>query len=146
MALDFLTDPAIRHGLRQAWIDSNPGAKGGHEEGGFIVRERGGGFRILRWSKGRKKEIVVPDHTNCKIGNEEIVASFHTHPNTGGDYSQKPSWLDCQNIRSDPHLKGSHYVGELVLSQKVIYLIKPDGGVMKLGEPQVVIGIAGGEV
>ncbi len=144
MTVDFLKDPSVRVALHQAWADSNPGKMGGHEEGGFILRDRHNRLRVVRWPKGSKEEIVVPDHADCKIGNEEIIASFHTHPNTGRDYAQKPSWLDCQNVRSDRRLKGEHYQGELVLSHKMIYLIKPNGDVLRLGEPRTVIGIPGG--
>ncbi len=68
----------------------------------------------------------------------EIVASFHTHPNTGSDYLQEPSETDKRAIRDDPDLKGENYIGEFVVSQMVIYLVTPTGQVREMDDTQVV--------
>ena len=39
-----LNDLAVRDVLKQAWLDSQPGIGGGHEEGGFILR-----MKRVRW-------------------------------------------------------------------------------------------------
>ena len=64
----------------------------------------------------------------------EIVASFHTHPNVGSDYLQSPGEIDKRAVRDDPDLKGARYVGELVISKALLYVIMPSGDVLELGE------------
>jgi hypothetical protein len=112
-----LHHPTICAALLQAWRDSTPGETGGHEEGGFIVQESTGEYCVLRWPQGKKDVIQVPPHKNCKIGGDEIVASFHTHPNTGSK-----------------NLKGVNYVGEFVISHETIYLVTPEGHIRELGD------------
>ena len=68
----------------------------------------------------------------------EIVASFHTHPNTGSDYLQEPSETDKRAVRDDPDLKGDDYIGEFVISQAVIYLVSPAGQVREMDDTEVV--------
>ncbi|MCK6585472.1 MAG: hypothetical protein L6Q49_20415, partial [Anaerolineales bacterium] len=70
-----LFDANIRSGLQQAWIDSNPGATGGHEEGGFVVRDADGDLSVIRWQRGLQDTIQVPPHRDCTINDLEIVAS-----------------------------------------------------------------------
>jgi len=86
-----LDDLAIRTALGQAWRDSQPGITGGHEEGGFILRDNVGNLSLQRWKKGKQNTIVLPPPINCKVGNLDIVASFHTHLNIGSDYFQEPA-------------------------------------------------------
>ncbi|NUQ83471.1 MAG: DUF4329 domain-containing protein [Anaerolineales bacterium] len=133
-----LFDANIRSGLQQAWIDSNPGATGGHEEGGFVVRDADGDLSVIRWQRGLQDTIQVPPHRDCTINDLEIVASFHTHPNTGSDYLQEPSETDKRAVRDDPDLKGNDYVGEFVISQAVIYLISPAGQVREMDDTETV--------
>jgi hypothetical protein len=64
----------------------------------------------------------------------EIVASFHTHPNTGSDYFQEPSETDKRAVRDDSDLKGPEYVGEFVITQAVIYLVTPTGQVREMDD------------
>lgn len=132
--LDILTDEIVVKALQQAWRDSNPGESGGHEEGGFILLNSTGGLSVERWPYGNSNQIVVPVHENCKYNGLEIVASFHTHPNTGGDYIQVPSMSDIDGVCDDSHLKGPHYIGELVVSGEWVYLIQPNGNVLDLEE------------
>ena len=66
----------------------------------------------------------------------DIVATFHTHPNTGSDYLQAPSETDKRAVRDDPDLKGTFYQGELVISHETIYLIAPNGQVSEVGNTQ----------
>lgn len=131
-----LNDSVTRAALKQAWDDSKPGITGGHEEGGFVLRDEVGNLSILRWLTGEQDEIFLPPHQECRIGDSEIVASFHTHPNTGDDYLQEPSETDKRSVRDDPDLKGDNYVGEFVISQDTIYLITPTGRVRELADTQ----------
>lgn len=118
--------------FRQAWHNSNPGPSGGHEEGGFVVLDIDQ-LRVLFWPKGNSNTIRVPDHIDCRIDSYEIVASFHTHPNTDDTYLQEPSETDIRSVRDDIHLKGNSYQGEFVISQSTLYLIRPNGQVRELG-------------
>ena len=133
-----LNNAIVRAALQQAWQDSNPGITGGHEEGGFIVQDAASNLSILRWPKGLQNSILVPPHRGCRIGEQEIVASFHTHPNTGSDFLQEPSETDKRAVRDDLDLKGAAYVGEFVISQATIYLITLTGQVREVDDAQVV--------
>ena len=103
-----------------------------------MVKDADGSLSVLRWSQGLKDNIQVPAHRDCRIDGLEIVASFHTHPNTGGDYLQEPSETDKRSVRDDADLKGSDYVGEFVISQAIIYVISPAGRVREIDDTQVV--------
>jgi len=133
-----LRNADVRASLQQAWTDSDPGLTGGHEEGGFIVNDTDGNLKVIRWSKGSKDTIQVPPHKDCVMDDIEIIASFHTHPNTGSDYLQEPSETDKRAVRDNPNLMGSEYIGEFVISQDVIYLISPAGQVREIEDTQVV--------
>lgn len=82
---------------------------------------------------------MLPPHHNCQFGGRDIVASFHTHPNTGSDYLQEPSETDRRAVRDDGNLKGRFYQGELVISQERIYLIEPNGLVNPVGDTQKIL-------
>ena len=127
-----LTDEVVRAAISQAWVESNPGISGGHEEGGFITRDTDGAFCVTRWPQGEQAQIKVPLHPDCFVNGLEIIASFHTHPNTGGNFLQEPSETDKRAVPDDPNLKGQNYVGEFVISSETIYLITPIGQVREL--------------
>jgi len=131
-----LNDPIARAALEQAWEDSRVGVSGGHEEGGFILRDGVGHLSVVRWPKGAQNSIILPPHPKCKIDDSDIVATFHTHPNTGSEYLQEPSETDKRAVRDDSDLKGDFYVGEFVISQEAIYLITPDGQVSEVADTQ----------
>jgi hypothetical protein len=135
-----LSEPAIRAALKQAWQDSRPGGAGGHEEGGFVLRGPTGNLSVVRWPKGVQNSILMPPHQNCRIGESDIISTFHTHPNTGSDYLQEPGETDKRAVRDDLDLKGELYEGEIVLSQEKIYLIAPNGQVSEVGLMQAIFG------
>jgi len=130
--MDILNDPVVRAALRYAWDDSQPGMLGGHEEGGFILRDSTGDVTVERWPHGQQNTIVVPSHSDCRFRDQDIVATFHTHPNTGNDYLQEPSETDKRAVRNDPHLKSAFYEGEFVISSQIIYCIAPTGYVSEV--------------
>ncbi len=136
-----LANTDVRSALQQAWIDSNPGLNGRHEEGGFVVRDTDGSLSVRRWQVGLQDTIQVPPHRNCEFDGLEIVTSFHTHPNTGNDYLQEPSETDKRAVRDDPDLKGDEYIGEFIISQAVIYLVSPAGQVREVDDTEVVFGM-----
>ena len=137
---DILADRSVVAALRQAWEDSNPGLTGGHEEGGFIALSPPGDLEVIRWASGGGNSIVLPSHAGCQFEGRAIVASFHTHPNTGPNYQQAPSETDKRAVRDDPDLKGELYQGELVVTEHTVYLTSPQGQVAELGETPVILG------
>lgn len=96
--------------------ESRPGPSGGQEEGGFIVRDAAGTLQVIRWPEGAGNTIYVPPHRGCRLGEFDIIASFHTHPNTGPEYLQEPSETDKRAVRDDADLKAPDFIGELVIS------------------------------
>jgi hypothetical protein len=132
-----LHNSLVREALRQAWRDSQPGIDGGHEEGGFVIQVSTRKLGVVRWPKGVQNAILVPPHPGCAIEENSIVASFHTHPNTGTDFLQEPSETDKRAVRDDPDLKGAAYVGEFVIAQETIYFITPNGQVREVANPRV---------
>src|SRR6266853_868889 len=100
-----LQEVKTRTALWAAWRDSQPGASGGHEEGGFVISDPSGTQRTVRWPKGQLNRIVLPPHTGCRIGGNDIILTFHTHPNTGPLFFQEPSQTDIRAVRDDPDLK-----------------------------------------
>lgn len=135
-AATLLSDPTVRAALKQAWEDSQPGFSGGHEEGGFILRDLEGNLSVVRWPKGVANSINLPPHPDCQVDERDVVATFHTHPNTGTDYLQEPSETDKRAVRDDPDLKGEFYVGEFVITRATIYLIAPDGRISDVKDTQ----------
>jgi hypothetical protein len=129
-----LSHPAVRDALKQAWLDSDPGVSGGHEEGGFILQNPKKVIFAFRWPRGKSDRITIPLHPQCKIGDDDIVATFHTHPNTGVEYIQSPSESDRQAVRNDPNLKGREYIGEYVIAEQTLYFISPNGEICELSD------------
>ena len=135
MTLDeILENRTVLAELKRTWRDSKPNISGGHEEGGFIVSDDFGVLSVIRWEKGTRNEIIVPPHKNCLVRGKNIVASFHTHPNTGEDFLQEPSLTDIRAVRDDFDLKGEFYLGEFVISAQNIYLIEPSGEFRVVGQ------------
>ena len=130
---EILQNSEIVAELKQTWQDSEPNVSDGHEEGGFIVVDDFGFLSVIRWEKGLQNEIILPPHRNCFVNNKDIVASFHTHPNTGADFQQEPSLTDIRAVRDDFDLKGKFYLGELVVSEENVYLIEPSGEFRTIG-------------
>ncbi len=133
-SLSFLNDQTILRALWQAWQDSHPGVLGGHEEGGFVLRDANGNVSVSRWRQGEQDRIILPTYQDCRFEGQEIIATFHTHPNTGENYLQEPSETDRRAVRDDPNLKAVFYEGELVISHEKIYLIEPNGQVREIGD------------
>jgi hypothetical protein len=139
-----LDEPVVCNALKQAWQESQPGRTGGHEEGGFILRNEVGKMSVGRWPRGERDSILMLPHVDCRIGEKEIIGTFHTHPNTGLDYLQEPGEADRRAVRDDPDLKGVGYVGELVISQQAIYLITPNGEISEVAATRDILSQEGG--
>ncbi len=128
-----LQNDVVKAALKLAWHNSVPGIAGGHEEGGFVLQNVDNEIFVQQWPIGVQNQISVPLHQDCRIDGNDILASFHTHPNTGRNFLQEPSATDRRAVRDDPNLKGGLYVGEFVLTNDIIYLIQPDGEVLEMG-------------
>lgn len=129
---DILEKNLILVDLYNAWNESEPGESGGHEEGGFIILDDET-LTIIRWATGLQNESVLPPHKNCFVDGKDIIASFHTHPNTGNDFQQEPSLTDIRAVSDDFDLKGEFYLGEFVISEQNIYMIEPAGDYHVIG-------------
>jgi hypothetical protein len=138
--LDLLREPEVREALSEAWKESQPGLTGGHEKGGFIVLDENDKLSVRRWPKGENNLIRVPGHAGCEIDGLPIVATFHTHPNTGADFLQEPSETDKRGVRDDAELKGSLYIGEFVIADEMVYLITPGGAVREIDTRAKLLG------
>ena len=136
-----LDDDTIRGLLLQAWQDSQPGTIAAHEEGGFVLRNTDGSLGVERWPRGVQNQIVVPPHPGGRRMELSIVATFHTHPNTGPEYQQEPSLTDIRAVRNDPDLGHPEYEGEFVISSEWIYRIQRNGQVEAVGETRIVFEI-----
>jgi len=124
-----LDDDQIREALRIAWLESQPDTTAAHEEGGFILRAENGSMHVERWPSGTGDTIDVPPHSDGRRGTSRIVATFHTHPNTGPEFLQEPSLTDIRAVRDDPDLGGVEYEGEFVVSREFVYRIRRNGDV-----------------
>jgi hypothetical protein len=143
--LTLLQNSRVRVGLRAAWLDSQPGFVDYHEEGGFITRSTTGDLDIIRWPRGATATIRVPAHPGCRVLGAEILATFHTHPNTHRQAPQEPTFRDVWNVANDPNRKASHYLGEYVISQQLVYFIYPNGLFQVLGDSRFLLSENGEE-
>jgi hypothetical protein len=134
-----LADDTIAGQFLQAWRDSQPGTATAHEEGGFVLRNTDGSLSVERWPRGAQNEISVPPHPGAKRSNLSIVATFHTHPNTGPEFQQDPSLTDIRAVRDDPDLSHHDYEGEYVIASEWIYRIHKNGKVEFVGQTKVVL-------
>jgi len=139
--LSLLEISAIRDALKKAWQDSDPGITGGHEEGGFIVQGTNGELFVMRWPKGGQDTISLSPYKNGKVGDRSIIATFHTHPNTGSDYLQEPGETDKCAVRDDDELKNEECIGEFVISRDMIYHISPTGLVSEIESTKKLLAI-----
>ena len=130
--LDVLREPTVRAALAEAWKESKPGLTGGHEEGGFVILDDEDNLSVSRWPMGESNRIKVPAHHGCVVDGQQIVATFHTHPNTRPEYLQEPGETDRRGVREDEDLKSPLYVGEFVIADEMVYLVTPGGGVREL--------------
>jgi hypothetical protein len=137
---DVLNESAVRAALAEAWQESKPGLTGGHEEGGFVVLEGDGRLAVRRWPMGEGYRITVPSHAGCVVDGLAVVATFHTHPNTGSDFLQEPSETDRRGVRDDANLKGPNYIGEFVIANEMIYLVTPSGAVREIDRRVELLG------
>jgi hypothetical protein len=136
-----LDDDTIRGLILRAWLDSEPGTDGPHEEGGFVLRSADGALSVERWPRGARNQIFVPPHPGGNRGGLAIVATFHTHPNPGREYQQEPGLTDIRAVRNDPDLSHPEYEGEYVIATESIYRIERNGRTSTVGDTKVLLRI-----
>lgn len=139
--MSILDDGSVREALRQAWEDSEPDTPNAHEEGGFVLLTPNGKFAVERWPRGAQQSICPPPFTRGKRNGLVILATLHTHPNSGPEYRQGPSRKDVKAVRDDPDLGHAEYEGEYVISLRLVYRIRHDGDVETVGETRALLGL-----
>ncbi len=134
-----LDHDGIRRAMTAAWRRSEPNGPQAHEEGGFVVLGLDGTPVVIGWPRGLQNEIFVPAHRGGRIDNLPILATFHTHPNSGLAFRQEPSLTDIRAVRDDPDLSNPDYEGEYVISRSLVYRILRTGDVIVVGETQTIL-------
>jgi hypothetical protein len=140
--MSVLDDPHVCAQLRQAWEDSQPDTADAHEEGGFVLQGNDGSLVVERWPRGIGEEIEVPPFASGRRNQLIIVVTFHTHPNSGAGYVQRPSPEDVEAVRDDPDLGHPEYQGEYVISKDRVYRILRSGAVDVVGATRGLLGTA----
>ena len=128
--------PEVKRGMIKAKNDSNFGSTESHEEGGFILKDKDGNLSVQAWPAGDTDRIVPPNHPDGKVGDKEILGSYHTHPNTRFNYKQEPSQSDINWVKNNPRNAGSEH---FVISEKKIYKIDKQGNVAVVGKTKKVL-------
>ncbi len=132
-----LQDENVRQELQKAWTDSDDGGPNDHEEGGYIVQKPDGSLGVVRMTTGGEDSIVPDLYPSGMIGDDKIVGSFHTHPNTGTSYDDAPSEADTDFVTNYPETTGPHH---FVLSPNDVYHIDNSGTVTTVGPLSDVLG------
>lgn len=142
-AMSVIENAAVNAELRKAWQESEPGTAQAHEEGGFVLLQSDGSLTVERWPRGAQDEIELPPHTGGRRSGAIVVATFHTHPNTGPEYLQEPGPTDIRGVRDDPDLRHGEYEGEYVISQQTVFRIRPDCVVEQVGDTAALLAVGG---
>ena len=132
----------IRLAFKIAWEESQPNVADAHEEGGFLLSVDDGSLSVERWPRGSQNSLRVPPYFDGRWNGQRIVATFHTHPNSGPRSLQEPSPTNVAAVRDDPHLQKAWYEGEYVISLALVYRILPTGNVETVGATPTLLGIA----
>jgi hypothetical protein len=144
--MSVLSDTGVISEFRRAWVESKPGTTDACEEGGFVLQRDDGSLTATRWPRGIQDRIEVPEHEGGRFKGALILATFHTHPNTGPEYEQEPSLTDIRAVRDDPELRHGEYEGEYVISEATLYLVRPDGTVESAGATPHLLHLGTGAV
>lgn len=133
---DALSSPEVRRGMREAWERSEANdPRKRHEEGGYIVLSPNGSLQVIPWPQGERGLIEMPERDkNGKYKGFYVVSSYHTHPNPpvdeeGRRWEQTPSEINIEAIRREKYSGDS-----FVISDAMVYRVKPDGRVEEVGE------------
>lgn len=126
-----LNDVSVRTALRTALLESQPGTKEAIEQGGFIVQDAHS-FKpvVRRLAVGNSDSFQIPLCPDGQFRNEQILGSFHTHPNTGPEWQEEPSRQDIRLVTEYPETVGPWH---FVIGPAHTYCIANDGTVKTLG-------------
>ncbi len=104
-AAELLSDPNIIAAMQRAYQESDVGGPNPTEQGGYVLRSvTSSGFEVERLPAGQRDSLSYPICTDGRYNGRDIVATFHTHPNTGAEWSQAPS---PQDVRLSKGLSGN---------------------------------------
>ncbi|MDA0285518.1 MAG: Mov34/MPN/PAD-1 family protein [Planctomycetota bacterium] len=132
-------DSAIRRALRDALLESRSGTKQPIEQGGFIVRDASTLRPVVRrLSAGLADSFQIPLCPDGQFRGEQILGSFHTHPNTGPEWQEEPSRQDIRLVTEYPETIGPWH---FVIGPVRTYCIGNDGTVKVLGVTDDVLQI-----
>lgn len=142
-AAELLADPSVVAGMRKAFEESDVGGSEPVEQGGFILRDpQTGKLAVERLPSGHRSSLRYPICPEGTYRGENIVGSFHTHPNTGPDWMQEPSLQDVRLSKENPETMGPH---QFVFSATAAYHIDNEGVVSEIGATAEVLGIESSE-
>jgi proteasome lid subunit RPN8/RPN11 len=134
-----LNDIAIRTAMREALRESQPGTKHPTEQGGFIVRDATTLRPVVRrLSVGQADSFQIPLCPDGRFHAEQIIGSFHTHPNIGPEWQEEPSRQDIRLVTEYPETVGAIH---FVIGPAQTYSITTDGTVCVLGKTDDVLQI-----
>lgn len=134
---ELLDHSSVIVGLRQAFVESDVGGLHPTEQGGFLVRDAPTGFiTVIRLPSSARDSLSYPHCPNGQYQGQDIVGSFHTHPNTGKEWRQEPSPQDIRLSKEYPETTGTH---QIVISRDQVYRIDNDGLVTVVGRTAEVL-------
>jgi hypothetical protein len=138
-ASDLLADAKVIEGMRRAYEQSAVGTDRPIEQGGFIVRDpSSGSLAVVRIPAYARDSLIYPICADGMYQGKQIVASFHTHPNTGPEWRQQPSAQDVRLSQEYPETMGAH---QFVITGETIYHIDNDGVVYEIGHTRLLLGL-----
>ena len=138
-AAELLQHKIVIEGLRLAYKESGVGTDRPIEQGGFILRQPSmATYKVVRLPAGTQATLVYPLCMDGTFEGQEIVASFHTHPNTGSEWQQQPSPQDIQLSQNYPETMGTY---QFVISKERLYYVNNDGNVTDMGATSYILGI-----
>ena len=134
---ELLAHSSVIDGMRQAFVESDVGGSNPIEQGGFLVRDSPTGFlTVIRLPSSARDSLSFPLCSDGQYLGQEIIGSFHTHPNTGNEWRQEPSPQDIRLSKEYPETMGTHQV---VISREKVYHIDNDGLVTVVGRTAEVL-------
>ncbi len=140
---ELLALPTVLAGFRQAYDDSDVGGSQPIEQGGFLLCDPHSGEVIVkRLPSSERDSLSYPLCSDGKYQGQEIVGSFHTHPNTGKEWQQEPSPQDVRLSKEFPETMGPH---QFVISRDTIYHVDNNGVVSAVGHTADVLRLTSKE-
>ena len=138
-ARELLSLPEVLAGMCHAFIESDVGGQCPIEQGGFLLRDfQSHEIRVERLPSSANDSLSFPHCPNGQHAGQEIVGSFHTHPNTGTEWQQEPSSQDIRLSKVYPETMGPY---QFVISRETIYHIDNHGQVTVVGSTSELLNL-----